>query len=502
MPKSNLDKIKPITPNQTSKYPSIGQKTSSTPTLAGGSPIPTEKASGAGKGAAQNAGKSTGAGNSGKSSTGSKSGTGSTGTGKPLDRDPLGSAMTTSPTAPWAEKNTTPTLPGGSPVPEQKSTPSKSDSAAGAGSSTSSGTGTSSGSRSGSQAANKEQSRASDAGSDTGSGADSGSGAGSSSDSGSGAGGRLDRTGKKKSDLPDLTGQLEQWFDAAKEQSNASIDYATEQGIKELQRAEEDAQSQFQAQQRQIAIDEARGLDNQALYAEARGDRGGIGAAQYNSIMSAAAQNRMAVNQQRTKLATDTARQIADLRAQGEYKKADAVLELTQNFLGQLMSLEQWALNYQLDVDQFNFQLEKWQADYTQSSAELGGTSSTGTGGSGGSSSGRTGFDPSGLTTSEVMEWQRRLGVTADGIWGPKTQAAYEAAYGGSSGSTQFTGTRPNTSRTSLDYSQDEGIFTYAGRTYGTVAGVINAINSANLSDAEFAEVKAKLEALTGVKWQ
>ena len=267
---------------------------------------------------------------------------------------------------------------------------------------------------------------------------------------------------KKKADIPDFKSMLDQWLSAAKEQSDASINYGTEQGVNALQRAEEDAQQQFQAQQRQIAIDEARGLDNQALYAEARGDKGGIGVAQYNSIMSAAAQNRLAVSQQQTKLSTDTARQIADLRAQGEYKKADAVLELTQKYLSQLVSLEQWALNYQMDVDQFNFQLEKWaksyqleldqfnlqkqkwQAEYDLSLAKLNGTSTGGAssggsggtytggsggtsyGGSGGTSSGSSGVNPSAMTSAEVKEWQRKLGVTADGIWGPNTQAAYD----------------------------------------------------------------------------
>ena len=254
-------------------------------------------------------------------------------------------------------------------------------------------------------------------------------------------------TGKITADVSGMRDLLDQWLSAAKQQQEAAINYGVEQGVNELRRAEEDAQQQYQAQQDQINIDEARAKDNQALYAEARGDRGGIGAAQYDSIMNAAAQNRLTVSQQQTKLSTDTARQIADLRAQGEYKKADAVLELTQRYLTQLMSLEQWALNYQMDVAQFNLQLEKWQADYALSLAKLKGTSTGGAssggsggsggtytggsggtsyGGSGGTSSGSSGVNPSAMTSAEVKEWQRKLGVTADGIWGPNTQAAYD----------------------------------------------------------------------------
>lgn len=157
---------------------------------------------------------------------------------------------------------------------------------------------------------------------------------------------------------------LEQWFAAAKEQQQGAIDYTVSQGINELTRAEEDAQAQFQTQRNQIAADEAKAKDNQALYAEARGDKGGIGAAQYDSIMNTAAKNHQAVNQAQTKLSTDTARQIADLRAQGEFEKADKLLQLTQQYLGELLSLEKWGLEYQLSIDKFNAELQQWAKEF------------------------------------------------------------------------------------------------------------------------------------------
>ena len=85
---------------------------------------------------------------------------------------------------------------------------------------------------------------------------------------------------------PDLTPYLDQWRQSAEAQAEQQADYATEQGVKELQRAEEDAQKQFQTQRDQVDIDEAKALSNQALYSESRGDKGGIGAAQYASINS------------------------------------------------------------------------------------------------------------------------------------------------------------------------------------------------------------------------
>lgn len=162
----------------------------------------------------------------------------------------------------------------------------------------------------------------------------------------------------------ELRGMLEQLVESQKQQSQNQIDYGVQQGVNELTRAMEDAAPQFQTQRNQISADEARALDNQALYAEARGDRGGIGQAQYNSIQNTAAQNRRAVNDAQVKLSTDTARQIADLRARGEFQKADQLLSITQNYLSQLMSLEQWALETNLSVDQFNSRLQQWVDEY------------------------------------------------------------------------------------------------------------------------------------------
>lgn len=178
----------------------------------------------------------------------------------------------------------------------------------------------------------------------------------------------------EKVDTSKFRDYLDQWLSTAQDQQTGKIDYATEKGVQELQRAEEDAKAKFQTQRDQVDADEARAKDNQALYAEARGDKGGIGQSQYDAIMNTAAQNRLQVNSAQTKLSTDTARQIADLRAQGEFEKADALLTLSQNYLSQLMSLEQWALEYNLSVDQFNASLDQWKAQYEMQVSEITGT--------------------------------------------------------------------------------------------------------------------------------
>lgn len=172
-------------------------------------------------------------------------------------------------------------------------------------------------------------------------------------------------------DTKDMEDMLQQINDSQKEQSQNAIDYNVKQGIDNLNRAMEDAAQQYQTERDQVAADEATALDNQALYAEARGDRGGIGEAQYASIQNNAAQNRLAVNQAQTKLATDTARQVEDLRAQGEFQKADELLSITQSYLSQLMSLKQWATETNLSVDEFNSKLQQWVDEFKMSAQQF-----------------------------------------------------------------------------------------------------------------------------------
>ena len=170
---------------------------------------------------------------------------------------------------------------------------------------------------------------------------------------------------------PDLQSVLQQWLQDARAQQELKINYAVEKGVTDLQRAEEDAREQFQTQRNQVETDRARASDNLALYNERRGDRGGIGAAQYNSIQNTAAQNQLTVNNAQVKLSTDTARQIADLRAQGEFQKADALLQLSQTYLSKLIDIEQWSAEFNLSVDQFNKQIEQWNNEFEVKVADL-----------------------------------------------------------------------------------------------------------------------------------
>ena len=168
-------------------------------------------------------------------------------------------------------------------------------------------------------------------------------------------------------DLIDTTYQrqlLDQIKASQERQAQGQIDYAVSQGVNELWRNVEDSKEKYQTMRNQVDRDERQALDNQVLYAEARGDRGGLGQAQYGSIQNTAAVNRLAVNQAQTKLATDTARQVADLRAQGEFEKADKLLEISQNYLGKLMDLYQYAQSTNVSIQEFNEGLRQWLAEY------------------------------------------------------------------------------------------------------------------------------------------
>ena len=143
-----------------------------------------------------------------------------------------------------------------------------------------------------------------------------------------------------------------------------AVDYATGKGVNDLLRNVEDSRGLFQTQRNQVDADEAKALDNQVLYAEARGDRGGIGMSQYGGIQNTAANNRAAVNAAEVKLQTDTQRQIADLRAQGEFEKADKVLEIGSKYLTELQDLEKWAKEKNVGVQEFNTKMQEWQNEY------------------------------------------------------------------------------------------------------------------------------------------
>ena len=165
-------------------------------------------------------------------------------------------------------------------------------------------------------------------------------------------------------DTREMERNLRDMNEAAKKQQTAAIDQATRSNAEQLRIAEREAQAQYDEQRRQTSFDERQAMDNSALYAAARGDRGGVGQAQYNAIQANAARNRASIGQAQTKLSTDVTRQIADLRRQGEFKKADALLTLSQQYLSQLNDLKRWATETNIGIDQANNALAQWERGF------------------------------------------------------------------------------------------------------------------------------------------
>ncbi len=176
----------------------------------------------------------------------------------------------------------------------------------------------------------------------------------------------------EKIDTDDAVKSLNDWREKAERQAQESVKFATDKAVLQLEKAKAEADAQYQTQRKRVAAEEKKALDNSALYSSLRGDKGGIGQAQYNSVQNAAAQNLMAINNEQIKLATDTKNQIAQLRAQGEYEKADRLLEISQSYLGQLNSIKQWAANYNLSVDQMNDAVNQWVLNYNRDVANAG----------------------------------------------------------------------------------------------------------------------------------
>ncbi len=164
---------------------------------------------------------------------------------------------------------------------------------------------------------------------------------------------------------------LDQWKTASETQKQQRIDEATREQEATLRQNLADSTKALETQQNRSDAEAARALDNSALYAELRGDRGGIGQAQYQAIQAAALQNRAGFREAQTRLAADTARQIAELRARGEFEKADALLQVGQDYLTQLIKLRQWDADWQDTQEKQRTALEQWQKNYELSRARV-----------------------------------------------------------------------------------------------------------------------------------
>lgn len=142
--------------------------------------------------------------------------------------------------------------------------------------------------------------------------------------------------GQSQTNPNDLSSLISQLYDKEEERLKTELDYETQASVDQLNRALQDAQPTYEAAIANQLLETKQAQDAQALYNRLNGDRGGIGSAKMASIGNTGAKNREAIAAQQRQLATDTARQIADLRAQGKFQEANLLLQNSQQKLSAL----------------------------------------------------------------------------------------------------------------------------------------------------------------------
>jgi hypothetical protein len=119
-------------------------------------------------------------------------------------------------------------------------------------------------------------------------------------------------------------------------QRDSAADAALSTAESRLSTAQTAGEKQYEALLSQAQRDRTEAKTTKSAIEQANGNRQKIGASQYDSADQSYDQQRAAIYQARAKLQKDTARQLSDLQAQGEYEKADALLTSKQQELQQI----------------------------------------------------------------------------------------------------------------------------------------------------------------------
>lgn len=106
------------------------------------------------------------------------------------------------------------------------------------------------------------------------------------------------------------------------------IEAATQKAVNDQKAVYEDAVSRYNQLISQNAIQSAQAADNLALRNVAAGDQGGIGQKLYSDQQAAYDNRAMSIKLEQTNLKNTVDREVANLRLQGEYEKADVLAQL------------------------------------------------------------------------------------------------------------------------------------------------------------------------------
>lgn len=164
-------------------------------------------------------------------------------------------------------------------------------------------------------------------------GAQTGTGASGTS---AGSTGTTTTTGAAAANTNSYADLINNQYDNMWQQTQLGIDRQTQQSVDEAVRGYEDSVPTYADAYRQATIDQYNGADNAALNARMSGQYGGMATANVNAIQSQYQQQRAKIAQEQQQLAEQTVRQVADLRAQGEFQKADQLLQQSQQRFQQL----------------------------------------------------------------------------------------------------------------------------------------------------------------------
>ena len=178
-------------------------------------------------------------------------------------------------------------------------------------------------------------------------------------------------------DMPTMPTEQEM-ADAAQRQMNLTtnrynnqIDYATQTGAEELQHAYDESIPLYASQRGQADLQGDKTAKNAALYAEQRGDRGGIGQAQYTAAQIARSNQINQINTAQNKAASDTLREITLLRNKGEFEKADKLYDAMQQYEAKLEENKKWLTQMNFQAAQLAQSERNYENQYYQNVAEI-----------------------------------------------------------------------------------------------------------------------------------
>ena len=290
--------------------------------------------------------------------------------------------------------------------------------------------------------------------------------------------------------MDNLSPYLKEQYAAQKEQELSQLKNAYSKNLQAIGEKSDAIPAQYEAAKNETAVQNAIAKKNFNEQAAATGlnsgARGQAELARSNAYMSALsnlnrseAEAKQALERDKVSLQTDYENAIAAQAAANE-----AAL---QSALYQEMIRQQNA-KYQADRDavadaqwrkQFDEAVRQYNQDYAFTQQKymdaMGGTTGSSFSGSNSTATNNTstvnqsGYDTHGYTTEEIKAMQRAAGIDVDGIWGPQTQAAFDAGY-----------------RPSVQRRQEE-----LGGAYGTTAesGVREMIKNGESEDKIFAYI-------------